>query len=308
MLKNPEVSIVMNCYNGEKYLCEAIESVLAQTFHNWELIFWDNKSEDGSAKIAKSFSDDRIHYYCAKKTTPLGEARNNAMKQSRGRYIAFLDCDDIYTPNSLNLRMRMMQEGYYGMVYGAAIRINGVGKRTGFYPARLNSGIIFSGLLARYEITMCTVLLRKEVLEKEGWNFQKDLHFLPDFNLFMKVAARYPTGVAKDPVLKCRKTKDNWTNKLRHVAGSEMERTLAELQNLYPESCQAAAHEFNMAKYKSCFYQALEKVLLSDYGSARRILQPAIRKSWYYRLIDITLCLRIPKEWLVYFLVKRAGG
>lgn len=307
MLKKPEVSIIMNCYNGEKYLREAIDSVLSQSFNNWELIFWDNHSEDGSAQIVASFQDARIRYYYADKTTPLGQARNYAMKQSRGPYIAFLDCDDIYTPNSLSLRMRIMHEGNYGMVYGAANRINGAGKKTGFYPARLTNGMIFSGLLAKYEITMCTVLLRREVLEKERWKFKEDLHFMPDFNLFMKLAARYPTGIVKDPVLGCRKTRENWTHKLRHVAGTEMERTLVELQDLFPGSCQAATNEFNTAKNKSCFYQAVEKVLRNDYHSARQILRPALRQSWPCRLIDIALCLRVPKAWIIYILEKRGG-
>ena len=56
----PLVSILMNCFNGEKYLRESIESVLAQTYHNWELIFWDNQSTDNSAELFKSFDDKRF--------------------------------------------------------------------------------------------------------------------------------------------------------------------------------------------------------------------------------------------------------
>ena len=62
----------MNCYNGENYLSESIDSVLQQTYKNWELIFWDNKSEDKSAKIFKSFNDKRFKYFIADKyTSPL---------------------------------------------------------------------------------------------------------------------------------------------------------------------------------------------------------------------------------------------
>ena len=61
----PLVSVVMNCYNGEKYLREAIDSVISQTYPNWELIFWDNLSVDGSSGIVKSYSDVRIKYYKA---------------------------------------------------------------------------------------------------------------------------------------------------------------------------------------------------------------------------------------------------
>ena len=59
---DPLVSIIMNCYNGEKYLKEAIRSVINQTYKNWEIIFWDNQSKDKSSQILKSFKDKRIKY------------------------------------------------------------------------------------------------------------------------------------------------------------------------------------------------------------------------------------------------------
>ena len=98
--KKPLVSIIINCYNGEKYLREAIDSIYSQTYVNWEIIFWDNCSTDRSAEIAKSF-DHRLRYYCTVDTTPLGAARNLAIKKTKGKYIAFLDCDDLYLPEKL---------------------------------------------------------------------------------------------------------------------------------------------------------------------------------------------------------------
>ena len=76
------VSVIMNCFNGEKYLREAIDSVLAQTYQNWELIFWDNQSTDKSAEIVKSYEDPRIYYFYARHHTLLYEARNYAIEQS----------------------------------------------------------------------------------------------------------------------------------------------------------------------------------------------------------------------------------
>ena len=60
MTDNPLISIIMNCYNGEKYLQEALDSVINQTYKNWELIFWDNQSTDKSANIVHSYNDNRI--------------------------------------------------------------------------------------------------------------------------------------------------------------------------------------------------------------------------------------------------------
>nr|MCH9813328.1 glycosyltransferase [Campylobacterota bacterium] len=77
-VNQPLVSVVINCYNSDTYLKEAIESVFNQTYQNWEIIFWDNQSTDRSAEIIKSYNDNRIKYFYAPVHTPLGEARNLA--------------------------------------------------------------------------------------------------------------------------------------------------------------------------------------------------------------------------------------
>ena len=93
-IKKPLVSIIMNCFNGEKFLKKSLQSVLVQTFKNWELIFFDNRSTDKSLKIVKNFNDKRIKIVKSKKNLKLYHARNEAIKISRGKFIAFIDCDD----------------------------------------------------------------------------------------------------------------------------------------------------------------------------------------------------------------------
>ena len=90
-MHEPLVSILMNCFNGEKYLKQAIDSVLAQTYRNWEIIFWDNQSTDGSAEIFTSYRDSRLKYFYAPEHTRLYEARNCALEKAEGELIAFLD-------------------------------------------------------------------------------------------------------------------------------------------------------------------------------------------------------------------------
>src|SRR3990172_11917066 len=110
MLEQPLVSILMNCYNGEKYLREAIESVLAQTYQNWELIFWDNQSTDCSAVICKNYGDSRIRYFCASEHTELGIARILAFHKIRGEYVAVLDADDISHPDRLMRQVGFLEQ------------------------------------------------------------------------------------------------------------------------------------------------------------------------------------------------------
>ena len=85
------ISIIVNCYNGEKYLNEALESIIKQDYKNWELIFWDNCSTDKSKEIFKKFEDLRFKYFLAPKHTTLYQARNLAIKKA----ISFLKDDDI---------------------------------------------------------------------------------------------------------------------------------------------------------------------------------------------------------------------
>src|SRR5688572_25586270 len=99
----------MNCYNGEKYLREALDSVVAQTYQNWELIFWDNQSTDGSAAICKSYRDPRIRYFYAPTHTELGPARILAFQQIRGEFVAVLDADDISHPERLARQVAFLQ-------------------------------------------------------------------------------------------------------------------------------------------------------------------------------------------------------
>lgn len=117
MEQQPLVSVIINCYNGEKYLREAIDSVIAQTYTNWELIFWDNQSTDGTRAIVESYNNPKIHYIYAPTHTPLGKARNLAVEKANGEYINFLDADDIWSPNKLEEQIKLIEPGKCEVVY-----------------------------------------------------------------------------------------------------------------------------------------------------------------------------------------------
>ena len=95
MENRPLVTVVMNCYNGEKYLRMALDSVVEQTYTNWEIIFWDNQSKDKSAEIFKSYKDNRFKYFYAHEHTTLYKARNLAINRAKGDFISFLDVKEI---------------------------------------------------------------------------------------------------------------------------------------------------------------------------------------------------------------------
>jgi glycosyltransferase involved in cell wall biosynthesis len=98
----PFFSIIIATYNRDKFIATAIQSVLDQTFTNWELIIIDDGSTDKSKEIIESFKDDRIKYYY-QKNQERSIARNNGIKRATGEYICFLDSDDYYLPNHLQV-------------------------------------------------------------------------------------------------------------------------------------------------------------------------------------------------------------
>ena len=103
--KDQLVSIIMNCHNGERYLKKSIKSVINQSYKKWELIFWDNLSNDKSRKIILEFKDKRIKYFKSKSFLKLYEARNQAIKKSNGKFVCFLDTDDWWVKTKLRKQL-----------------------------------------------------------------------------------------------------------------------------------------------------------------------------------------------------------
>ena len=137
----------MNCYNGETYLADAINSILSQTYKNFEVIFWDNQSHDKSAHIYKSFKDKRLKYYYAKKHTSLYRARNLAIKKAKGKLIAFLDTDDIWLKDKLSSQIEKFNNKKINLVYSNYYILNQfTGLKKIAYKKILPEGIVYREL------------------------------------------------------------------------------------------------------------------------------------------------------------------
>lgn len=111
MINNPLVSVLMTVYNREKYIAEAIESVIASTYQNWELIIVDDQSKDRSVEIAHSYEakDDRIKVYINEKNLGDYPNRNKASSYAKGKYLKYLDADDLIYPHCLNVMVETME-------------------------------------------------------------------------------------------------------------------------------------------------------------------------------------------------------
>lgn len=111
------VSIVMPLYNTEEYLGGSIRSVLKQTYVNWELIIVDDCSTDDSVEVIKSFNDPRIILFQNEKKLGAAVSRNYALKEAKGKWIAFLDSDDIWVSNKLEKQIKFMKDNNYSFTF-----------------------------------------------------------------------------------------------------------------------------------------------------------------------------------------------
>lgn len=210
----PLVSIIMNCYNGETYLADAIKSVLLQTYNNFEVIFWDNQSNDNSASIYKSFKDKRLKYYYAKKHTTLYKARNLALKKSRGKFIAFLDTDDIWLKDKLNLQIRQIKNKKTALVYSNYYILNQVtGLKKIAYKDKLPDGIIYKELLKNYFLAIGTVLIKKDIFLKSKNFFNTRFNIIGDFDFFTRLSKNNYFSCLQSPLSIYRIHKESFSNK-----------------------------------------------------------------------------------------------
>ena len=206
MKNEPLVSVIMNCFNGEKYLREAVNSVIKQNYENWEIIFWDNQSTDKSAEIFKSYKDKRLKYYYASSHSGiLDEARNYALKKTNGDFIAFLDVDDWWLPNKLEKQMPLFDDPDVGLVYGNEWLLFEKKKKKEIYKKKiLPTGMILDELLYDYVIGSATYVIRKKSLDSLEYHFNKHFHIIGDFDLNTRLAAKWKVNCVQDPVATAR--------------------------------------------------------------------------------------------------------
>lgn len=129
------VSIIMPLFNASKYIAEAIDSVLLQTYKNWELIIVDDCSSDDSFVIAKLYADKdgRIKLFKQDRNSGAAKTRNKALDLARGRYISFLDADDLWVSKRLEIQVEMMQKKDLVLSYGGFHKISKNGEITGTF-------------------------------------------------------------------------------------------------------------------------------------------------------------------------------
>ena len=256
----PLISIIMNCYNGEKFVGDAIESILAQTYENWELVFWDNQSTDASADVVKSYDDERIRYFCSDKHTILYEARGYAYAETKGELIAFLDVDDQWYPEKLEKQVGLFDDEGVGMVYANFHKWDtGNDKKWLAFDEALPEGNALDDLLNKYSVGILTLVLRRKTFESLEVQFDSRFHIIGDFDLVIRMASRWKVGAVQSPLACYRIHQENETGKNLHLTVRE---TLEWYREYEKDEMIGASKSLRKVKRRITYVKAI--ALISD--------------------------------------------
>ncbi len=165
--EQPLVSIITPAYNCDKYVSKTVESVISQTYINWEMIIVDDCSTDQTSKIIKEYSDfdSRIKYYKLDTNSGAAVARNQGIKMANGRYIAFLDSDDLWDDIFLNEQIDFIVSGKYEFVYSEYRLIDQEGKFITNYSPKKKQ-VKYSQIIKHNYIGCLTVIYDVEKIGK----------------------------------------------------------------------------------------------------------------------------------------------
>lgn len=200
--RNPRVSVVVPAYNSVDYTVETVESVLAQTYRDFELIVVDDGSIDDTRVVLSSYGDRLQYIY--KENGGACSARNVGIRHARGEYIACLDCDDLWLPEKLEYSLSVLEtDPQMGFVFTPCYTIDSEGNPVGkvHFPFDLQQAYV--NLLMENFVMAPTVLMRRACLEEVGL-FDENIFIPADWDLWLRLAYRFQVGYVDRPLSKYR--------------------------------------------------------------------------------------------------------
>ena len=301
----PRVSVVMNCFNGERYLRAAIDSVIAQTFQDWELIFWDNASTDGSAAIARSYTDARMRYFRGERTVPLGAARKLALEKVTGEWIGFLDSDDLWYKHKLACQLSHLGGTEHVLCYSGIDEINADGSPLRKVRPAYRTGWIFELQLMNFEINMVSPLIRARTLEEHSLSFNPEVTASEEYNLFLRVIVHGTVCVIEEALAAWRIGSGTLTDRQMAAWAAERLLTLEQLEVENPGISARLPRAFAIAKARAEYYRAQYLMSRGAATEARAALRPILSVDPAYRVMFLLTFYRPLWDWVHSIRVKR---
>jgi glycosyltransferase involved in cell wall biosynthesis len=255
----PQVSVVMSVYNGQRYLQDSLDSVLGQTFSDFEFLIYDDGSTDNTAEIIESRKDTRIRFFRAGTNQGLFPVLKKLIPEAKGKYIRLWSYDDIMKPNCLAAEVEFYERyPQVGFCYCGREDIDEEDRVIASHKKDATPSILspqFATQLMFYWGSLpgniSTVIIKKETLEKVG-GFNENLCQSADFDLWVRISEKYPVGFIAQPLILLRRHRaqfSRWKNMLL-VNMKENRQIYETLIKRMPPELSAYAREY----HRRCVY------------------------------------------------------
>ncbi|RTL12777.1 MAG: glycosyltransferase family 2 protein [Neisseriaceae bacterium] len=273
MQDKPLISVCMLCYNHEKYVAQSIQSVLDQTYENWELIITDNASTDSSRQIIEDYvlKDKRIKFYPLEFNSYPSGGINNSVLHSSGEYIAVLSADDYFMPDKLEKQIQFMIANKLEICFTwiKAVNDSGVELITHWTSPIFNRNFDEQLDLLKVFITQGNTLnavtpIISRKLHSEVGLYDNRLLQTQDFDLWLKIINKYPITVLKEK-LTCYRVRDDGSNLSINVNKNGQVRLITEAIWFIQHVCELDARIISQAIDKPCDNKSKYKILFNYY-------------------------------------------
>lgn len=279
----PLISVVLATYNRVNTLPVAIQSVLNQTYENFELVLVDDASTDGTRSLLMQFSDSRIRYICHDERRGAPSAWNTGIKQSQGDFIAFQDSDDEWFCTKLAKQIEIFHARQdIDIVYSSYVRVSPDSQD--LVPPEFTlemRGDIFERVLSAWWIGSPTMLIRKEAFDKAGL-FNESLEAMQDWELIIRLARHYSFEFVPEPLMKAYISRDSISASENKKTDS-IEKILTLHKGLYDEHPRA-------------------KAFLLTFIANRRAVKGQMNQARNYFRKALHVCPSFMQAWLGYLL------
>ena len=298
---NPEISVIMSVYNGEKYLGEAIESILNQTFTDFEFIIVNDGSTDNSLEIIKSYDDERIKVTNNEKNIGLTKSLNKALKVARGEYIARQDADDVSMPNRFEEQMKYLEKYPEAALLGTSVYlIDEYGEIMGKRIALANPG---NEPFKTNQFSHGSVVFKKEIIDKLG-GYNELFRYVQDYELWLRIAKYYEMRNLTQILYKLRSHDENvgFTNReesvLYHILALKLTRGSLEdriLKSIKNNGIKTLYLYLNKDE-KICFHKSLAGLHVRN--NNLKLAREEYKKVFVLNPFDITNDINIIRSYL----------
>lgn len=275
------ISVVMPAYNAEKYIGEAIESILNQTYTNFEFIIINDGSTDRTKEIIKSYNDSRIVYLENEKNSGIVVTLNKGLDYANGDYIARMDADDIALPERFMKQINYMEKNKDVGVLGTGIIIFGEGIDEKLYPFASNYKQAKADLFFNSSLAHPTVMIRKTVLTEYKLVYEEEYNGLEDFVLWWRIAQVAKVNSLKEPLLYYRKHVSQITKTRSEQFYNKYNKFIKERLGIF--SAEISEYEYKlMAKYCNGEHDQFTKKEIIDYVDFLKKLLDDNKKNMYF--------------------------